>query len=225
MYEPDKDAAVEEKDNPEARKILQDAFNLTWRWPAGFSGFSSGIEVFEKNGKSEGRLEVDSGGKVHLEIKPAALQPWLQGQLEMLVVHRKGRTFDESDGKHVLALGPEDQHPYGRVIRIYGDGMNSFYRIKDKRIRQINRGNKRVQFTINVEESRETSDGRFLTTRHTVFYFNPANGSLRTVECFSDEHRELEGIYLPAARTVNLVEGDQVLTRRILFNDHQIVKN
>lgn len=218
----DNKGAIEEKDNPEARKILQEAFNLTWRWPSDFPGFSSRIEIMDAGGKSEGRLDVDSDGKVQLELNPEDHKAWLQAQLEMVVVHRKGRSFEESDGKNVLVLGPEDQHPSGRIIRIYGDGMNSFYRVKNGRIAQINRKNKRVQFTINVEESRKTSDGRHLTTRHTVFYFNPSTGDLRTVESFSDEHKEIDGIYLPGARTVNLVEGGQVVTRRILFSDHKI---
>ncbi len=223
-YQAENEAAVEEKDNPEARKVLEKAFNLTWRWPAGFPGFSSKIRVLEGGGGSVGQLEVDSDGKVQLELNPSDHKDWLQSQIEMVVVHRRGRRFEESDGKHILGLAPDDQHPLGRTIRIHGDGMNSFYRVKNDRITQINRKNKRVQFTINVEESRETSDGRHLTTRHTVFYFNPATGALRTVECFADEHKEIDGVYLPSARTVNLVEGGQVATRRVLFTDHKLVK-
>ena len=56
-----------------------------------------------------------------------------------------------------------------------GDGMGSFYRVKDGRIQQINRKTPRFSFSINIEESVKNAEGKFLTKKYSVFYFNPEN--------------------------------------------------
>jgi hypothetical protein len=90
----------------------------------------------------------------------------------MIAVHRGPRTFEESDGKYSLTM-EEDGHPFGTKLIIHGS--NSFYRIKDNRITQINRkmahpGMTPFAFTINVEESAVTQDQKNLTTKYSVYY-------------------------------------------------------
>lgn len=214
---------IKEKDDPEAREALRKAFEKTWRWPEGFKGFSATLDVQEEGGTVSGGIEVNEAGKVQVAFGSSVPGSWLQGQLEMMIVHRQYRTFDQSDGKHILTKGEEDSHPLGRIIRIHGDGMNSYYRLRNGRIAQINRKNPRVQFTIQVEESTPTEDGRQLTTRHTVFYFVPGKGDLKTVQCFSDQHVLVDGIYLPGVRSFTQNEGGSVVSRLLKFRDHKLL--
>jgi Protein of unknown function (DUF3386) len=210
-------------DDPIAREQLQRAFEKTSRWPQGFKGFTADLTCQESGRISNGTVMVKSPRDVTLHLEHEDLQKWAEGQIGMMAVHRGPRSFEESDGKYSIALGEEDHHPMGRLLIIHGDGMNSTYRIKDDRITQINRSMERVKFTINVEDSLTTNDGKALTTRYTVFYFLPNTGELRQVESYSDSHAVVNGIYLPGTRRVSYNENGAVITRLLTFEHHRLI--
>ena len=154
-------------DDPSARELLRRAFENTARWPKGFNGFTADLTV-NVNGKETGGPVIVKGPReVSVQLDDADTQKWAQEQLGMIAVHRGPRSFEESDGKYVLTM-EEDGHPFGAKVIIHGS--NSFYRVKDNRITQINRtmahpGMAPFAFTINVEDSAVTQDQKNLTTR------------------------------------------------------------
>ena len=87
------------------------------------------------------------------ENLPTKVKEFLEENMASIAMHRGPRSFEESDGKYKLAFTDDGSHPQGRAVSMGGDGMSSFYRIKDGRIQQINRKTPRMSFTINVEES------------------------------------------------------------------------
>ena len=123
-------------DNPEARNLLQQAFASTYRWPKGFGGFRADLICTQAGLSSKGTVRVVSARDVEVKCDDEGLKGWASGQISMMAVHRGPRTFEESDGRHILTLESDDGHPMGRAIRIHGDGMNSFYRIAEGRITQ-----------------------------------------------------------------------------------------
>jgi hypothetical protein len=210
-------------DDPAARDLLRRAFEKTSRWPQGFKGFTADLICEEEGRVSEGSVTVKSAREVTVQLDHEDLKKWAEGQISMMAVHRGPRSFEESDGKNSLTLGEEDHHPMGRLLIIHGDGMNSRYRIKDDRITQINRSMERAKFTINVEDSLATADGKALTTRYAVFYFSPTDGALRQVETYSDSHAVVNGIYLPGVRRVSFNENGAVITRLMRFEHHRLL--
>lgn len=211
------------QDDHKARELLRRASERTYRWPKDFGGFLADLTC-EQSGKiAKGRVEVKSAREVKVSLDDEVLAKWAEGQIGMMAIHRSARPFEEADGRFSLTLGEEDHHPLGRLIYIHGDGMNSRYRIKEDRITQINRSMERMRFTINVEDSLTTPDGRFLTTRYNVYYFAPAEGRLINVESYSDQHAVIEGIFLPGSRRVSFVEDGQVTTRSFLFQGHALL--
>ena len=216
-------AAVDVNDDPEARKLLRRAFESTYRWPAGFGGFRADLICTQPGRSTKGTVEIRSPREVTVTCDDPSLQEWADGQISMMAVHRGPRSFEESDGRHVLTLGEDDGHPMGRALKIHGDGMNSCYRILDNRIAQITRGMERMKFTINVEDSLITPDGRHLTTRYVVYYFNPADGRLMNVDSFCDHHAVVKGIYLPGVRRVTSFQDGQLITRELRFEHHVLL--
>ena len=101
--------------------------------------------------------------------------------------------------------------------------MQSFYRIKDNRITQINRKMPHVAFTINVEESSTTQDQKQLTTKYTVYYFAPQDAKLRNVESFTDAHVRVGASDLPATRRIISYENGAVLVRTLTFTNHKLL--
>jgi len=218
-YAPE-EAKTDVQDDPKARDLLRKAFNKTSRWPEGFGGFEADLRINVNGEETTGKVTVKSSKEVEVSLPNEELQKWAHNQISMIATHRGPRNFDESDGKYNLAFAGEEHHPQGPRITI-GDSMGSTYRIKDDRITQINRKMPYVAFTINVEDSALTQDEKYLTTRYTVYYFSPKDGSLANVESFSDTHTRVANADLPATRRIISYEKGEMVTRTITFENHK----
>jgi hypothetical protein len=212
-------------DDPKARELLRQAFDNTARWQKDFKGFTADLTV-NVNGKAySGPVTVKGPREVTVELPDAEVQKWAQEQLGMIAVHRGPRSFEESDGKYSLTM-EEDGHPFGTKLNIHGS--NSFYRVKDHRITQINRkmahpGMTPFAFTINVEDSALTQDQKHLTTRYTVYYYSPTDGKLNNVESFTDSHVRVGASDLPAARRIITFENGEVIVKHLTFTNHKLL--
>ncbi len=211
------------QDDPQARDLLQAAFAKTARWQPEFKGFQADLRINVNGKETKGTVTVKGPRDVAVAIDDADLQTWAQNQIGMIAVHRGPRNFEESDGKYILTLGGEDTHPLGQRINIHGDGMGSWYRIKENRITQINRNMPQAAFTINVEESAITQDQCHLTTRYTVYYFSPQDRSLKNVDSFFDTHVRVEQSDLPATRRIISYEDGEIVTRTLIFENHAML--
>lgn len=212
-------------DDPTARTLLRQAFEKTARWQADFRGFSADLTINVDGKEWRGSVTVKGPRDVSVELPDADLQKWAQEQLGMIAVHRGPRSFEESDGKYSLTL-EEDGHPFGPKLIIHGS--NSFYRLKDNRITQINRkmahpGMTPFAFTINVEESALTQDNKNLTTKYTVYYYSPEDGKLNNVESFTDTHVRVGSSDLPASRRIISYENGKVVVRSLTFSTHKLL--
>ena len=214
------EAKTDVEEDPRARELLRRAFDNTSRWPDGFGGFEADLSINVNGNVTKGKVTVKSSKEVEVSFPNEDLKKWAQGQISMIATHRDPRNFDVSDGKYSLSFAGEENHPQGPRIRI-GDSMGSTYRIKDDRITQINRKMPYVAFTINVEDSAFTQDDKYLTTRYTVYYFSPKDGSLSNVESFSDTHVRISDADLPATRRIISYENGEMITRTINFTNHK----
>ncbi|MFO0699804.1 MAG: DUF3386 family protein [Nitrospira sp.] len=212
-------------DDPQARDLLRRAFEATARWPKDFQGFTANLTVNVNGKETTGTVMVKSPREVSVQLSDGDVQKWAQEQLGMIAVHRGPRSFDESDGKYSLTM-EEDGHPFGTKLTIHGS--NSYYRLKDNRITQINRkmahpGMNPFAFTINVEESAVTKDQKNLTTKYTVYYYSPTDGTLNNVESFTDTHIRVGACDLPASRRIITYEGKQVVVKHLMFTNHTML--
>lgn len=212
-------------DSPEARALLRRAFDNTARWQSDFKGFSADLTVNVNGKEISGSVIVKGPRDVSVQLGDGPLQQWTQEQLSMIAVHRGPRSFEESDGKYSLTM-EEDGHPLGTKLHIHGS--NSFYRLKDGRITQINRkmahpGMPPVAFTINIEESAVTQDQKNLTTKYTVYYYSPQDGTLKNVESFTDSHVRVGLSDLPAARRIINYEHGEVVVKSLVFKNHRLL--
>ncbi len=212
-------------DDPQARDLLRRAFEATARWSKDFQGFTADLTVNVSGKETTGSVMVKSPREVSVQLGNEDIQKWAQEQLGMIAVHRGPRSFDESDGKYSLTM-EEDGHPFGIKLTIHGS--NSYYRLKDNRITQINRkmahpGMNPFAFTINVEESAVTKDQKNLTTKYTVYYYSPTDGTLNNVESFTDTHIRIGACDLPATRRIITYEDKQVIVKHLNFTNHTLL--
>lgn len=215
---------TEIKDDPAARALLEGAFEKTERWPKGFAGFTTDILINTNGSECKGRVEITPGKEAQIHIDDEALLPWAKNQIGMMAVHRGYRSFEESDGKYALTLGEGTaSHPLGQLVHINGDGMNSHYRIRDGRIMQINRTMGQLRFTINIQDSMVTENGKHLTTHYVVYYFSAQDSSIIKVEGFRDRHVTMNGTYLPKQRQVLTSDKGEVVVRQTEFSNHRLL--
>jgi hypothetical protein len=212
-------------DDPQARALLRQAFDNTARWQKDFTGFTADLTVNINGKETSGPVMVKGPREVSVQLGDADMQKWAQEQLGMIAVHRGPRSFEESDGKYSLTM-EEDGHPLGTKLVIHGS--NSFYRLKDNRITQINRsmahpGMTPFAFTINVEESALTQDQKHLTTKYTVYYYSPTDGKLNNVESFTDSHVRIGSSDLPVTRRIITFENGTVIVKSLIFKNHKLV--
>lgn len=212
-------------DDPRAREALRRAFDRTARWQKDFKGFTADLTVNIDGAETTGPIMVKGPREVSVQLPDADVQKWAQEQLGMIAVHRGPRSFEESDGKYSLTM-EEDGHPFGVKLDIHGS--NSFYRLKNDRITQINRtmahpGMAPFAFTINVEDSAVTQDGKNLTTRYTVYYYSPKDGKLNNVESFSDSHVRVGASDLPGTRRIISYENGRVVVKSLTFSNHKLL--
>jgi len=221
-YTKEKDVETTQEDHADARAALKEVFGNTARWPVGFSGFSADVTV-NMNGKEEkGTVTAKNVKEIETTIQDEKARAFLMDNMISIVSHRGPRTFEESDGKYKLSFGDEGTHPLGRIVSMGGDGMSSFYRIKDGRIQQINRKTPRMAFTINIEESVKNQDGKFLTHKYTVYYFNPENG-IRDVESYTDDYVRVGDADLPRYRRIINSEEGVIEVNSMTLCNHKIL--
>jgi hypothetical protein len=215
-------APTDVQEDPQARELLRRAFEKTARWPTGFQGFAADLTINADGKEVKGHVTVKSPQEVLVSLDDADLQKWATNTIAMIAVHRGPRTFEQSDGKSILTLDQGASHPLGDTIHIH-DALKSHYRIKDDRITQINRTMGPMKFTINIEDSALTQDGKYLTTRYTVYYFNPSDGKLTNVESFSDTHVRVGQADLPATRRIISAENGAVMVKTLTFCNHRLL--
>jgi type 1 fimbria pilin len=215
--------ATQVQDDPKARTMLRQAFEKTARWQPDFKGFTADLSVNVSGKEAKGTVTVKGPGEVTVTLPDPDLQKWAGEQIGMIAVHRGPRSFEQSDGQYSLTVGEDTDHPLGPRLTIHGGQMESFYRVKGDRITQINRKSPRMAFTINVEDSAVTQDGKYLTTRYTVYYSSPQDGKLTNVDSFTDTHIRVASSDLPANRRIITYENGEVVVKSLTFEHHKML--
>lgn len=222
-YTKPEDVQTAAEDDPQTRKAMEEVFSNTARWDADFNGFTADVTV-NLNGKEEkGTVTVKGPKEIETSLKDEKLKEFATENLASIAMHRGPRSFDQSDGKYKLSFGDDGTHPLGRIVTMGGDGMSSFYRIKDGRIRQINRKTPHMAFSINIEDSVKNPEGKFLTKNYTVYYFNPKDNVLKNVESYTDEYTRVGGYDLPQQRRVIDCQNSEVVVSTMTLENHKVL--
>jgi len=222
-YTKEKDVDTTVEDDSEARSAMQEVFSNTARWPEGFGGFTADVVANINGEEQKGTVTVKGPKEIEISIEEEKAKGFLNENLSSIAMHRGPRSFEESDGKYKLHFGDDGTHPLGRKLVMGGDGMSSFYRIKDGRIQQINRQTPRFSFSINIEESKKNQDGKFLTRKYSVFYFNPETKGLKDVESYTDEYTRVGEADLPVMRRIINCEEGAISVSTMALSNHKLL--
>lgn len=215
--------AETKKADPEAWNLLKSTRETSKNFPANFAGVTTDV-VLNDNGKvAKGTLnyEVGKTGELKIESLDEETKSWLNEQAMSVIAHRRGGDFAKGDGRHPITFGEDDNSPAGRRV-VLNDSMKSSYRVRNGQVVEVDRTMADSHFVITVLETTKTPDGKFLPRHFTVTYFDAKSGALKRTETFTDEYKQVEGVWFPASRRVVRAENGKVATRIIEFHNPKI---
>lgn len=211
----------------DAWRLLKAAHDGRQVMPVDFNGFDANLTFTEDDTKYSGKVTYRKNTGTKIDIAHLKGEPldWLQDKLASFIGHRRGDNFSDGDGKNPITFGAEDKSPYGRLVELH-DRMNSKYRIKDNKVREVTRTTPESTFTISVMETMEADPGKYLSKHFIVSYRNLIDKSLEQVDGFRDGYDKVDGVWLPQKRIVLTVLKDQESprTRIIELTDIKVVK-
>ena len=146
---------------------------------------------------------------------------WATRELRSIVGHRQASDYDRGDGAHEKRLAAS-AHVLGELVEL-GDSLESSYRVSDDEISTVTRTLGERRLTIVVHERLHASDGTGLPTSFSVFYWDAASGALASAEAYRDVPVDVEGILLPASRTIVRGASDGLAVRSLELTGHELV--
>jgi len=219
---PNSDAGTRKAD-PVAWNLLKSTRETRYYFLSSFVGFTTGV-VLNDNGKiAKGTLKYDvgKGSELNIERVEEAAKDWLNETVMNILGHRRSPDFDKGDGRHPITFGEDDSSPAGRRV-VLNDSMKSSYRIRDNHVTEVDRTVGTDHFTISIMEETPAGGGRFLPRHFTVTYFDAKTGAIKRSEAFTDEYRQVSGIWFPMSRRVVRAENGKVIIRIIEFHNPRI---
>lgn len=209
--------------DPEAARLLQEARSAIYHWPQNFPGFSCELEVVSGETTCKGSLRAVSSRSYEIKLTGSEPTKWLRFQIEEFLAHREHPNVSRMASRTGVNFGDNDLM-YGRQINFLGDPMNSFYRIRDKKLTMIGRSYGKQTFVITIDDHLDCG-GTFASTRYTAYYRDKESNLPLRSESFSDDYINVDGNFLPQERRYVEVNKEGLISRAIRFSQHQIISH
>ncbi len=215
---------VEPRDGA-ADELVRRAHARAYRYPAGLAGFraSVGWQVDDRSGS--GTVTARTGAEVGIELDADVSgddRAWVERELRSIVAHRQASTYEEGDGRHAKRVGEDSGHRLGTLIEL-DDEYGSSYRVSGEELSTVTRTLGGRRFTIVVHERMTAPDGAGLPTSFSVFYWDAGSGDLAASEAYRDVPVEVDGILLPASRTIVRAASDGLSVRSLELSGHALL--
>jgi hypothetical protein len=197
------------------------AYRAAWRDLPGFSAEMTGWLDGRPFG---GTVTVKADGSVEIKTDDPAAKPWLQDQLDSMVMHRQAppATASGSTGPRFRLVEEPDEHPLGKLIAVEGGQMASSYRIKDRQIQVVNRRMGKRNMTITVLDNETNREGRFLPHSYVVQYWDAATGKLQSTETIQERWQRVGSWDLPVLHSVLTASDGGLSVRSVRFSQHKL---
>jgi hypothetical protein len=219
---------VERPENA-ADALVRRAHAGAYRYPTDFAGFRASVE-WQVDGRSGSgtvitRIGPETENGIDIELESDAVddgRAWVERELRSIVGHRRATAYELADGRHAKRMGEDSGHPLGTVVEM-DDEYGSSYRVSDDEISTVTRTLGERRFTIVVHDRLQAPDGTGLPTSFSVFYWDAASGALASAEAYRDVPVEVDGILLPASRTVVRGTSEGLAVRSLELTGHELV--
>lgn len=215
-------AAGETAEKVSATDLLTNARDSRAVWND-FPGMKAKVTLEVDDQVATGTVTTDENGVSEMEGFGELATPFVQQQLDSLIMHRmeestvvdKGADYEPETGTHVL----------GTKIRLAEEQMGSIYRIKDGVITEVNRNAGPLRFTISVLSVERNEKGLYMPSVFTVTFWNKKTGEVSSTHTYSHTWRRVGPYDLPETLTIVSAEKDTRRVVRMNFSDHELLND
>jgi hypothetical protein len=209
--------------DPQAVALFEDAVAARAQWKD-FPGFDADLAGSLDGRPFAGSVSIDARGNVQVATMEEVAQPWVQEQIESIVLHRRASDGDRPRTALRFAEAA-DAHPLGRLLLVEGGRFASSYRVKDQQITVVNRHLGTVYLTITVLENERNREGRFLPRSYVVQSWDAASGTLRKTETVQDRWLRLGSWDLPVHHRLTVATDAGLVVREFTLSNHLLKKD
>lgn len=188
--------------------LFRSAYDNRYTWDQGFPGYSANVLVSYGGNTFKGQVKVNSDLTVEVTgIEEENIRQSVENTLKMEVIHRRRVDFERIHGGKSFEVAANE--PDGVVvIKELGDEQNSFYRLQNRRIVQVNRTfENKIAVTVDTLKTTAVPEGYLASQFKTVFR-NAQTQAVEEIETVTDVHENVGGYYLLAARKIQSLEGE-----------------
>lgn len=187
-----------------------------------FPGFTADLAVTSGGEKINGKMTIDAGGTVEVQLPRSPLADWVEEQLNSLVQHRMP---DGEVAQGEVKWSDSDlAHPLGRKVDLGDPDLQSAYRLKDDVIMEVNRSMGKMRFTISVLETVRNAENKYLPRAFTMNFFDSKTGELRTSLAYWNEWQRVGKFDLPKTIVEVAATKGGSGTKQIAFDNCKLIE-
>ena len=186
-----------------------------------FPGFRSKLTVHVDGQEHRGTMLFRPPVTLGIELGDKDVRKNVKSAVRSLLSHRM--RADGSPQENLRPAEKDDRHPLGRRV-LLGDKYDSSYRIRDRRILEVDRKMKESRLVISVLETETTASGKYLPTRFFVTVFDWESGAVKSASVYTDVYQRVGGEYLPRSRRIIATKDGGTETFLVEWEEIELLK-
>ena len=173
-----------------AEEIFRAAYDNRYTWDEDFPGFAAEVSINHEGEVDQGIVRVEPDLSVDvINIDREEVRELIANQLQMEVTHRRRIPFEQIHGHSTFTLEGKDEEGAWQ-IREAGSQMESFYKIKENIITQVNRTFDGVAVTVDTIGTTNSPEG-YLVVQFQTNFRDANTGEVLEREDVRDFHQKV----------------------------------
>ncbi|WP_199295801.1 DUF3386 family protein [Trichocoleus sp. FACHB-591] len=191
-----------------ARDIFRDAYEQRYTWNEKFPGYQAEVSLKYDGQLYHGLAQVSPDFQVTVKnMDDPDVSQLVKNQLQMEIIHRRQIAFGDRHDQDTYALDGTDKDG-AFEIQETGDNGESRYKVRDKKIVQVNRTLGSMAVTVDSLEF-ITPAGGYLTEHFQTTFRDPKGKEVLLTQDVTDSHEKIGNYYLLTNRTIRSSDPKQ----------------
>lgn len=206
-------------ENPEARSLMQSAYENRYTWDEHFPGYTAQITVTTVERSYTGKVKVNSNLTVETDIEDSAIKKEVLGQLQEIAIHRVRRNFADTHGKNTFSFGETDATGAVELI-VGGKSAGDRYKIRNNEVCMVHRHIHGIVVTIDTQNSHQTLTG-YLSHQYHSIYRDPQTGEVKNESSYTDNYAPVGNYQILTDRAITFLPEHRTISFQ--FSDIQLL--
>ncbi|WP_088890819.1 DUF3386 family protein [Leptolyngbya ohadii] len=184
-----------------AEAIFREAYSHRYTWNEAFPGYSAQVKLRDGEQQFEGEAHLLPDYAVTVQKSGSEdLRQIVAAQLQMTATHLTRSPFEQFHAHSQFEQAGQDETGAVKIEEM-GDQADSFYRVKDQQIIQVNRTLGGLKVEVNTIDSMQTDEG-YLPVRFQVIFRDATTGDVIERDDIRDSYEKVGDYYLLGKREI-----------------------